>query len=166
MSFQKAPTVDANVFTINGNNSLLIFDEENLRNNIPLVKLDQPSTHNQFKSSKNILIAYNCEFESYSMANFSVSLHSDIPYGDWTDTHRFFMRLEKDNKQKIASDKSYISENRKVENWIWGLFFSIGGLIFGITVIIFFIRPVNKMRNSLSFHDIAKDIKEHKHHND
>ena len=176
LSFKKAPSVTTNVYQINANSSLKIYDEGMFVQNKPISFSDSTPKALTFWSTKKNLISYNCDTSSNpyeTHTNFTISLVSDIPFGDWTDKHRLFQQLTKENiimKQNQSIDsviyqnnyleqEMFITEYRRVENWIWGIFFTIGGIIFGITVIVFFIRPVNKMRSSLSLHEIAKDLK-------
>ena len=176
LSFKKAPSVTTNVYQISEDSSLKIYDEAMFVQNKPISFKDTTPKALTFWSTKKNLISYRSDSSLNSQrttaTNFTISLVSDIPFGDWTDTHRLFQRLTKENvilRQNQTLDdfmnnfydeqEMYITEFRRVENWIWGIFFTIGGIIFGITVIVFFIRPVNKMRSSLSLHEIAKDLK-------
>ena len=139
------------------NGKIEIFDEKRLSNNDPLVITS--SSKDMINDTMKPVVVFSSGKGGF--VNFSINAKADVSYADWTDTYRLFKKFDNGQLIDIAGDdtKAFISTNRKVEPWIWSIFFVIGGSIFFSTVIFFFIRPVNKMRRSLSIKDLAKDLK-------
>ena len=158
LSFVKPVEIKSNVEKFSENGKIEIFDEKRLSNNSPLV-IETPS-NDAMNDTKNPVVVFSSGKGGF--VNFTINAKADVSYADWTDSHRFFKKFDNGQLVEIAGDdtKAFISANRKVEPWIWSIFFVIGGSIFFSTVIFFFIRPVNKMRRSLSikdFHLIKND---------
>lgn len=113
------------------------------------------------ENTLNHLFDRNCiislKVDSKTNVSLNIKSYSRVPYGNWTESTRYFKTLTNYgvvNHRNIESD--YLYTIRSIQPWIWSVFLLLFFMIFGPVFVVFFIFPVKTITKTFSNHNLKK----------